>query len=723
MKRFLWAITAILLLPFLASAQNIFKAKLINAESKQPIANATVNVKSLTQNYKTNESGVVEILDIANGEQQFAFKHVGFEEISKLIKFPLDNDSLMVIELKPTDEELETVVISTTRSSRSIADIPTRVEFIASEELEEKANMKPGDIRMILNESTGIQTQQTSALSANASIRIQGLDGRYTQILRDGLPVYSGAASGLGLLQVAPLDLKQIEVVKGSASTLYGGGAIAGLVNLISKTPEMERELNFHLDATDALGYTLNGFYSKRNQKVGTTLFASYQNNSAYDPAGIDLTAIPKSEKFTFNPKLFIYPTEKTTITLGLNGVRENRIGGDIHFIDGTNEAGHTFYERNQTNRISSQFALDHDFGKCSHITLKNSIGYFNRKLGMPNYLFDGNQYTTFTEANYASHGEIAEWIVGVNLMTDKFSEASVVNSVNRSYQQTTTGIFLQNNTKLYDWWHLESGVRLDHVKDYGTVFLPRLSSLFKIDEHWSSRLGGGFGYKAPTLFTEDSERIQYQNVLPLNASNGLEKSYGANWDVNYRTSLFDNSVSISVNQLFFYTHLNNPLLLMPIGPAYQFQNISGSLSSKGIETNVKLGYEDFKLFLGYTFTDAELNNNGAVTPNTLTAKHRVNSVLMYEVEEKWKLGLEAYTFSKQLLNDNTYGKRYTIMGFMAEKLFEKFSIYINFENFLDTRQTRFENIYTGSLTNPQFRDVYAPLDGFVINGGIKLKL
>src|SRR6478752_6925699 len=172
-------------------------------------------------------------------------------------------------------QEMEEVVISSTRSSRTIRDIPTRVEFIAGEELDEKANMKPGDIRMVLNESTGITTQQTSATSANASIRIQGLDGRYTQILKDGLPLYAGFSGGLGLLQTPPLDLKQFEVIKGSSSTLYGGGAIAGLVNLISKAPKEERELNFHFDITSASGLNTSGFYGQKFKKVGVTLFAS----------------------------------------------------------------------------------------------------------------------------------------------------------------------------------------------------------------------------------------------------------------------------------------------------------------------------------------------------------------------------------------------------------------------------------------------------------------
>jgi iron complex outermembrane receptor protein len=95
----------------------------------------------------------------------------------------------------------------------------------------------------------------------------------------------------------------------------------------------------------------------------------------------------------------------------------------------------------------------------------------------------------------------------------------------------------------------------------------------------------------------------------------------------------------------------------------------------------------------------------------------------MYEVEEKWKIGLEAYYFSPQQLNDGATGKDYWIFGFMVEKIWEKILVFVNFENFTDTRQTRFDTIYTGTITNPTFRDIYAPVDGFVVNGGFKIRL
>jgi iron complex outermembrane receptor protein len=614
-----------------------------------------------------------------------------------------------------TDTELEEIVVSSTRGTRTIQNIPTRMEFISGEELEEKGNMKPGDIRMLLNESTGIQTQQTSPISANASIRIQGLDGRYTQILKDGFPIYSGAASGLGLLQIPPLDLKQVEIIKGSSSTLYGGGAIAGLVNLISKTPADERELSFHLSGTSALGLDLNGFYSERFKKTGVTLFASRNSNAAYDPAGTGFSAIPRFERYVVNPRLFVYFNEKTKLDLGMNTAFENRLGGDMHYLKSGRSDEHPYFEDNQTQRISTQFSLEHKLNDRSKLTFRNSYNYFHRVIAVPGYTFDGAQNSTFSEINYLHTGEISEWVAGANGWTDRFIEKPLTDYPSRNYVQNTGGLFVQNTLQATDWLSVESGLRGDYVADYGVVFLPRLSALFKINSKLSSRIGGGFGYKTPTIFTEESERIHYRGVLPVSSDlNRLERSYGANADLNYRTAIGE-EVFLSVNQLFFYTYLKNPLMLMPLADGnYQFRNSNGNMHTKGAETNLKVSYDDFMLFVGYTFTD---------TQNPLTSKHRLNNVLMYELEESWKIGLEAYYYSPQKLSDGAPGSAYWICGAMVEKIWEHVSVYANFENFTDTRQTKFGSIYTGTLTNPDFKDIYAPLDGFVASIGVKIRV
>ncbi len=183
---------------------------------------ATIQLQGSSIGGVTNADGEVKVKDIPNGEHVFIISFIGFKKQKITITFPRSDEAPLQILMDPEHEELEEVIITTTRSSRNIQNIPTRVEYIGGEELEEKITMQPGNIRMVLSESTGIQTQQTSASSANTTIRIQGLDGRYTQILKDGFPLYSGFSGGLSIMQIPPLDLKQVDLIKGSASTLYG---------------------------------------------------------------------------------------------------------------------------------------------------------------------------------------------------------------------------------------------------------------------------------------------------------------------------------------------------------------------------------------------------------------------------------------------------------------------------------------------------------------------
>ena len=133
--------------------------------------------------------------------------------------------------------------------------------------------------------------------------------------------------------------------------------------------------------------------------------------------------------------------------------------------------------------------------------------------------------------------------------------------------------------------------------------------------------------------------------------------------------------------------------------------------------------FRDLKLFVGYTHARVLEHYGGESTTFPLVAEHRLNNVLMYEKHGNFWIGLEAYYFSPQRLGDGSTGESYWITGLMTEKKLGKhFSVFVNFENFLDTRQTAFDTIFTGSINDPQFRDIYAPVDGFVVNGGFKWK-
>ncbi|WP_343849353.1 TonB-dependent receptor [Algoriphagus jejuensis] len=705
-------------------SQNTYRAIVKNHETNETLPGASVQLLELAKGSITDQNGLVLLEDVPDGTFTLEVRFLGFETMKIKKTFPLGNaEKPEELFLHNHEDELEELVVQSIRSSRLIEDVPTRVEIIAGEELAEKGNMKPGDIRMLLNESTGIQTQQTSATSYNSSIRIQGLDGKYTQLLRDGLPLYSGYSGGLSLMQIAPLDLAQVEVVKGSSSTLYGGGAIAGLVNLISKTPGEEAELGVLLNGTSALGLDASAFYAEKFGKIGTTVFASYNKGTAYDPADIGLTAIPKFDRFTLNPKLYWEMGEKSNLILGVNLMQEDRLGGNIAYIDGE-EVTDPYFEENLTERVSTQLDYRFQLHEKTTLNVKNSFSFYDRSMEIPDYQFSGDQSSSFSEVNLSQVRANTEWIGGVNFWSDSFTQREGNPDEPLDYQLNTFGVFVQKIWSVSEQWTLESGFRVDWQEDYGVFALPRVSAMYEPSELLTFRLGGGLGYKPPTVFSEDAERLHFENILPIDpAKVHAERSAGANLDANYRLALGE-ELTLNMNALLFYTKIQDPLLLVETGQVYEFQQPEGQLATQGLEVNLKWEYKDFKLFVGYTFADVAQRYNDVNQIYPLVAKNRLNNVLMWEKHENFRVGLEAYYFSPQLLNDGETGQAYWIMGLMTEKYFgERTSVFLNFENFLDARQTKFDTIFTGSISDPVFRDIYAPVDGFVINGGVKIRI
>ncbi|QTE23245.1 TonB-dependent receptor [Polaribacter cellanae] len=699
-------------------AQNTLKIKVISGESKETIFGANVLVKDTTIGSTTDFNGLATIKKIENGLQTIVVSYVGFETVSKKITFPRTN-RLLVIELHEDEESLDAIVIQSTRSKRSIAKIPTRIEVIGAEELDEKAAMNSTNISMVLRESTGIQMQQTSANSANQSIRIQGLDGRFTQLLKDGFPLFGGFSSGLSIMQIPPLDLQQVEIIKGSSSTLYGGGAIAGLVNLVSKKPKEEQKLNIMLDYTSRNGKTANVFYSNKFNKLGFTLYTSANFQNSVDVNEDHFSDIPKVRSFSINPSFFYYPSENETWRLSLNSSLENRIGGDIDVINETPSGNHLFFEENKSERYATQLTYNKDISENKSFHFKNSLSYFKRDLLLQNFQFLGAQFATFTEATYNLYNEKSDWVFGGNIISENFKEDENT-TIDRSYSQFTFGGFAQNTWKFSNNMTLESGLRTDYNNNYGAFILPRTSLFIEFNDVISSRIGGGFGYKIPTIFTEDAELHSYENVLPINTNNfKAETSIGFNADVNYKTKIFNNHVSLSFNQLFFYTQLENSLILEQKGTDYEFTNANKPLNSTGFETNLKLKYRDFVLFTNYAFNNVKIESN----QKALTPKHSFGGVLMYEVDNAWRIGYEAYYKSSQFRNNRTETPNYWTMGFMVMKTFKNISLYANFENFTDTKQQNYQSMIEAPHNNPTFTDIWAPTDGFIFNTGILIKL
>lgn len=719
--------TALLFSAVFSYSQQSIKIKVISGENKISVP-ASLVIKETNKGFTADSLGMAVIFFTGNGNYTLIISAVGYKESSRKITVPYPRDTLYV-EMETTEEEMDEIIIQSTRTGRTIKNVPSRVETIELEEIDEKNNMRPANVAMLLHESTGIQVQQTSTTSANASIRIQGLDGRYTQLLKDGFANFGNFSSGLSVLEIPPLDLSQVEIIKGPASPLFGGGAIAGVVNFISKTPKLKPEYSFIINYSNIGQANIGGYASQRGKKAGYSLLALYSRQKTFDVDKDDFTEVPKANEFTINPKLFLYPDEHTTIQIGNSFTKAERNGGDIYAVNGTSDAFHQYFENNKTVRNISTFELDKRIGKKKRFIVKQSFSVFDRSINIPSYTFAGISHNAFTDISYISNAGNQALVVGGNFVYDRFREKAISNQ-NRNNSSTTGGVYGQHTWDASEKIKLETGLRLDLARYSNSIYtntecfvLPRVSLLVKYNAALSSRIGAGIGYKTPTLFTERSETIQYRNVTQISNVKS-EKSYGGTADINYRANLAAN-LTFSVNHMFFYTIINKPIVLeTDISGDSKFVNVAKPVYSAGFETNIKLVFKNyFKLFLGYTFTDAKAKYLTGNQFLPLVPKGKLNSALIYEKEGVIKLGLEGYFTGRQYLSNGTRTPTFSELGFMAEKIFKKFSLYINFENFTDTRQSRYKNVVDGSHLDPTFDEIWTHTEGFVFNGGIKLKL
>ncbi len=396
-----------------------------------------------------------------------------------------------------------------------------------------------------------------------------------------------------------------------------------------------------------------------------------------------------------------------------------------MEVIAGRGDATHTYFENNNSNRYATQFKVEKKLVNSATLTAKNSVGYFSRDIGLSDFNFSGNRLSSYSEISYVKANKKSEWVTGANLWTEQFRQANPL-AYQLDYNLTTAGIFAQNNYTLAEKFVVETGLRADYNSRHDVFLLPRISLMYKFTRKLTSRVGGGLGYKAPTPFSEEAESKSFRNIQPLDIGQvKAERSIGGNFDINYKTSLSD-EIDIAINQLFFYTTLTDPLILSTsplINGNYAFYNANGPLTSQGFETNVKVSFADLHAYIGYTYIDAYRHFDNTNSFNPLTAKHRINGNIMYEVEGKLRVLYEAFYIGQQHLSDGSLTRDYWVMGLSVEKKFERFSLFVNGENFLDSRQTRFERIYTGTIQNPQFREIYSPVEGFIFNGGIKISL
>lgn len=718
----------------LAYSQNTFRA-LVKSEGDEGevLAGTTAHIADTTIAAIADSNGLIVLTNIPNGEQVIEFSLIGYFKKRVKLSFPQPaGAAVMQVQLQTQAEEMEEVVVTSTRNYQKPEYLPTRVEVITEEDVEERSHDKPSDVSHVLREQPGVQVQRTSATAGTMGIRLQGLNSRYVQLLKDGFPLFGGFSNVIGITQIPPLDLKQVEIIKGPASTLYGGDAIAGVINLISKTPTEAPVYDIMFNGESANAYDAGLYASQKIKWFSFSLMGAYRFQFAKDWDHDHFTETPKLQRYGVSPQLFFDLSKQARLNIGGNYTHEERLGGAMEYIANKNDSVYNYYERNVSEHISANLKFEYDFEKAGKLTLKSAFNYFDRDLKIPYYLFNGRQLASASEINYRFIYKKHDVVIGLDYRTDQFDEEKDSALAKRSYKFNTVGGFLQYIYNFSERTTLEGGFRIDYNNVYKVYPLPHVAIRHKWNDFFATRFNIGMGYKLPTIFQDESEEARFLNVQAIAKMVKPEISLGGTIDLKIKLPNY-NGLQITINQLYFLTHIFRPLLvkettdstisvLDPVQISYA--NANGYRQSGGVETGINFAYRGFAASLVYTYTDnnQKINNVRSISP--LTSKHIVSFLAGYEIK-KFSIGLDIYYYSPVKLSDGRVGKNIWEVGINVQYAFKYILLFTNFENIANIRQTSFSPVVYPNPTyaHPRFSEIYAPLEGRLFNAGFKVRL
>ena len=677
-----------------------------------PVENADVVVAGIT--HRTDAAGRV-IISSAAGPIDVSVVKIGFLPVTTSVQLAAGAQQDILIELQalPTVAEHVTVVAAT-RTDKRLEDQPMRVEVLGRDEIEEKMLMTPGDIVMMLNEMGGMRVQATSPSLGAASVRIQGMRGRYTRVLSDGLPLF-GEVGGLGLLQIPPMDLGQVEVIKGVASALYGAGAMGGVINLLSRRPTGAAEREFLLNrssrgATDAVAFLsapLAGGWS-------ASLLGGGHWQSATDVTADDWADLPGYARAVVRPRVFWDGGNGRTF-FGTTGVTyEDRDGGTL---EGRSLAvtGQPYVEALETRRYDvgmvGQFLV-----RGRYVVTARAAAVRQRHDHQFGEVFERDRHdTAFGEVAVRGTAGRQTWVAGVAVERDVYSPRDVPQF---AYSFTVPGAFVQYDVEVTPNVSLSSSGRVDVHSEYGTFFSPRLSALLRAGE-WTSRLSVGTGFFAPTPLTEETEAAGLARLTierPLDAERGV----GASFDLSRTVG------PLSYTATLFTSRIADPVHVERSG-SFVLRNLPNATTNVGLELLGTLRRAPFALTTTYTYVRARETVSGIRADVPLTPRHSAGVVAMWEVEDAGRLGLEWYYTGRQALDENPYrtvSEPYVILGLLAEKQFGRVRVFINGENLTGIRQTRWDPLLrpARAIDGRWTVDGWAPPEGRNVNGGVRVR-
>lgn len=575
-------LTLLSIAPVLVFAQQVaISGEVRTIAGTLPMAN--IYVEETGKGTTTDNEGRFQ-LHLEPGDYHITASFIGMYDQTRILKLKSGNDITLNFFLEEGSSALDEVTISGTLTEVSRSESPVAVEVYSPKFFEKNPTPNLFEAVSAIN---GVRPQINCSVCNTGDIHINGLEGPYTMVLIDGMPIVSGLGTVYGLMGIPNSMIQRTEVVKGPASSLYGSEAVGGLINVITKSPVQAPV--FALDAFVTSWEEVNVDLSLRNRigknatiLTGINLF-NYTN--PIDNNGDNFTDVTLQKRASIFQKWDLSRNERV-FTLAGRFFFEDRWGGEMNWTSEDRGGIEVYGESIITKRweVMGKYQLP----VKENVMLWFSFNSHNQNSYYGDLAYLGDQQVGFTQLTWDRSVGRHDLLAGSSLRYTYYNDNTSATA--KPSSSWLPGIFLQDNIFISDRQNLLLGMRYDHHLEHGSIITPRIAYKWSWNRHNSLRLNAGTGFRVVSLFTEEHAALTGAREVVIEEQLNPERSYNVN--LNYLRKWFLTSGTyLTADASAWYTIFTNQIL-----PDYDtdpnkiiYNNLDGNAVSRGVGLNMNL--------------------------------------------------------------------------------------------------------------------------------------
>ncbi|MDQ6528677.1 TonB-dependent receptor [Flavobacterium sp. LHD-85] len=623
----------------LISTKNTFSQNISGkVESILPI-DQEITIRLLNTNFKTQADslGFYQLENIPNGTYKINVTSTGFRSITQRISV-LENENLNLdFELEEDQNELNEVVVSGTLKPVKRLESAVPVEVYSPVFF--KKNPTPS-IYDALQNINGVRPQLNCGVCNTGDIHINGLEGPYTLVMIDGMPIVSSLSTVYGLSGIPNSLVERIEIVKGPASSLYGSEAVGGLINIITKNPTNAPTFSADYFTTSYFESNLDlGTKFNVGRKATSLIGINYFNyDQVIDKDKDNFTDVTLSERISIFNKWSFQRNQNRLFTIAMRGMYEDRWGGDIRWEKKYRGGDEIYGESIYTKRAELIGSYQLPFEEKLMLSFSGNVHYQDSRYGTTSYI--ANQKIGFLQLTWDKKIGRNDLLAGIASRYTYYDDNTP--ATKEAENTWLPGIFVQDEITFSPKSQVLLGMRYDYNSIHGSIFTPRFAYRFKANENTIFRLNAGTGFRVVNLFTEDHAALTGSRDVII--KNDLKPEQSVNVNLNYIQKInFGNGTFMGIETTAFYTRFSNKIISdYETNPnEIIYDNIDGYAISQGISTNVDLNFPSgLKFIVGATVLDNKNVENGISERPFLTENFTATWSVSYKIQP-WNLSMD----------------------------------------------------------------------------------